>query len=449
MSDQRHARAKRIFAQVCAQPPEEWPELLAQTCADDSELRDEVESLLRYHDDSPEEEPTVGLEELELKPGERIAHYSILRLLGEGGMGEVWEAEQREPVRRRVALKLIKAGMGTKQVVARFESERQALALMDHPNIARVFDGGATEQGRPYFVMEYVQGERITAYCDRHRLTTRERLELFIQVCNGVQHAHHKGVIHRDIKPSNLLVSIQDDRPMPKIIDFGVAKATSQRLTDKTMVTQLGMLVGTPEYMSPEQAEMTTLDIDTRTDVYSLGVVLYELLVGAPPFEFDELRCAGIDELRRRVREDEPPTPSNRFTSLGGTSARIAAERRTDAPSLARQLRGELDWIVMRALEKDRTRRYASPAELAADIRRHLNDEPVLAGPPSTVYRMRKFVRRHRLGVTAASIVLLALVIGATAVTFGMLRARTAEAGAKQDAATAEQIGRASCRERV
>jgi non-specific serine/threonine protein kinase/serine/threonine-protein kinase len=440
MTDHRHARAKKIFAVVCARPPDEWPDLLAKTCADDPELRDEVESLLRYHDCSPEEGPTVGLEGLELKSGERIAHYSIQRLLGEGGMGEVWEAEQREPVRRRVALKLIRAGMNNKEVVARFESERQALALMDHPNIARVFDAGATEQGRPYFVMEYVQGERITAYCDRHRLTTRERLGLFIEVCDGVQHAHHKGVIHRDIKPSNLLVSIQDDRPMPKIIDFGVAKATSRRLTDKTMVTQLGMLIGTPEYMSPEQAEMTTLDIDTRTDVYSLGVVLYELLVGAPPFEFDELRRAGVDELRRKVREDEPPSPSNRFISLGGTSTRIAAERRTDPPSLARQLRGELDWIVMRALEKDRTRRYASPAELAADIRRHLNDEPVLAGPPSTVYRVRKFVRRHRLGVTAASMVLLALVIGATAVTFGMLRARTAEAGAKQDAATAEQV---------
>ncbi|MCP3983042.1 MAG: serine/threonine protein kinase [bacterium] len=440
MSDPRHARVKTIFAAVCARPPEEWPDLLARECAHDPELRDEVESLLRFHDCTAEEGPTVEVEKPELKPGGSIGHYSILRLLGEGGMGEVWEAEQREPVRRRVALKLIKAGMSTKQVVARFESERQALALMDHPNIARVFDAGATERGRPYFVMEYVRGERITTYCDRHRLTTRQRLELFLEVCDGVQHAHHKGVIHRDIKPSNLLVSIQDDRPTPKIIDFGVAKATSQPLTSKTMVTQLGMLIGTPEYMSPEQAETTTLDIDTRTDVYSLGVVLYELLVGAPPFEFDELRVAGVDELRRKVREDEAPRPSLRFTSLGGRSTRIAAERRTDPPSLARQLRGELDWIVMRALEKDRTRRYASPAEIAGDIHRHLNDEPVLAGPPSAVYRVRKFVRRHRLGVIAASMVLLALLVGATATTFGMLRAQSAEAGARRDAATAEQV---------
>jgi serine/threonine protein kinase/WD40 repeat protein len=354
----------------------------------------------------------------------QIGPYRLLRKLGAGGMGEVYEAEQREPVRRKVALKLIKWGMDTRSVVARFEAERQALAMMDHPCIAKVFDAGATDQGRPYFAMELVKGVPITDYCDRHKLPTQQRLELFMQVCEGVQHAHQKGIIHRDIKPSNVLVTIQDDKPVPKIIDFGVAKATEQRLTEKTVFTELGQLVGTPEYMSPEQAEMTGLDIDTRTDVYSLGVLLYELLSGALPFEPRELRQAGYDEIRRRIREDEPAKPSTRVSSLGEAASTAASNRGTEAGALIKRLRGDLDWISMKALEKDRTRRYGSPADLAADVARHLHSEPVLAGPPSTAYKMKKFVRRHRFGVATASVIALALVLGVLGTTYGMVNAR-------------------------
>jgi non-specific serine/threonine protein kinase/serine/threonine-protein kinase len=324
-------------------------------------------------------------------------------------MGEVWLAEQTEPVRRKVALKLIKAGMDSKQVIARFEAERQALALMDHPAIAKVFDAGETPRGLPYFAMEHVKGESITSYCDRHRLSTAERLVLLAQVCDGVQHAHQKGVIHRDLKPSNVLVEVVGEKPFPKIIDFGVAKATAQRLTEKTMFTELGVLIGTPEYMSPEQAEMTGLDIDTRTDVYALGVMLYELLTGALPFESKELRQAGYDEIRRRIREVDPPRPSTRVSSMGARATDAARNRRTEPRQLAGRLRGDLDWIVMKTLEKDRTRRYGSPSELAADLVRHLGHEPVLAGPPSALYRTKKFVRRHRFGVAAAALAVLGL----------------------------------------
>jgi non-specific serine/threonine protein kinase/serine/threonine-protein kinase len=324
--------------------------------------------------------------------------------------------------------------MDTKQVVARFESERQALALMDHPGIAKVLDAGATEQGRPYFAMEYVKGEPITKYCDRHRLNTRERLELFMQVCDGVQHAHQKGIIHRDLKPTNVLVTIQDDKPVPKIIDFGVAKATEQRLTEKTVFTQMGVLIGTPEYMSPEQAEMTGLDIDTRTDVYSLGVMLYELLVGTLPFESKELREAGFDELRRRIREDEPSRPSTKLRTLGDATTESAKKRRTDPVNLAKQLRGDLDWITMKALDKDRTRRYGSPSELAADIERHLKNEPVLASPPSAAYRAKKFVRRHRIGVLAASASVLVLIAFAA-----MMAVQTQRIAAERDRANRER----------
>ncbi|HUL76972.1 MAG TPA: serine/threonine-protein kinase [Vicinamibacteria bacterium] len=347
-----------------------------------------------------------------------FGRYKLLQRLGEGGMGEVWLAEQTEPVHRQVALKVIKAGMDSAQVVARFEAERQALALMDHPVIATVFDGGTTPQGRPYFAMEYVKGEPMTAYCDRHRLGTRERLGLFTQVCEGVQHAHQKGIIHRDLKPSNVLVTIQDDRPVPKIIDFGVAKATARHLTERSLFTELGVLIGTPEYMSPEQAEMGGLDIDTRTDIYALGVLLYELLTGALPFDRKELRQAGLSEIQRIIREKEPPRPSTRITQLGPASTEAAKNRHTEPRRLVSELRGDLDWIAMRALEKDRTRRYQTANALAADVRRHLNREPVAAGPPGTAYRAGKFVRRHRFGVAAAVtlLLLLAAFAGAMAV---------------------------------
>ena len=332
----------------------------------------------------------------------QIGPYRLLQLIGEGGMGEVWLAEQKTPIHRTVALKLIKAGMDTKAVVARFESERQALALMDHPNISRVYDAGSTPEGRPYFVMEYVPGLPITEYCDKHHLTMKERLELFMQVCDGVQHAHQKAIIHRDLKPSNVLVVEQENKAVPKIIDFGLAKATAQRLTDKTMFTELGVMMGTPEYMSPEQADQSELNIDTRTDVYSLGVILYQLLVGVLPFETKALRAQGMEAILRAIREQEPPKPSTKIRSMGPASADSAEKRREEPRSFARHLQGELDWITMKALEKDRTRRYGSPAELGADIERHLHDEPVVAHPPSAGYRAGKYFQRHRLGVAVA-----------------------------------------------
>jgi non-specific serine/threonine protein kinase/serine/threonine-protein kinase len=344
-----------------------------------------------------------------------FGRYRLLQRLGEGGMGEIWLAEQTDPVHRQVALKVIKAGMDSAQVIARFEAERQALALMDHPAIATVFDGGTTPLGRPYFAMEYVKGEPITAYCDRHRLSTPERLELFIQVCEGVQHAHQKGIIHRDLKPSNVLVTIQDDHPVPKIIDFGVAKAMTQHLTERSLFTELGVLIGTPEYMSPEQAEMGSLDIDTRTDIYALGVLLYELLTGALPFDREDLRKAGLSEVQRIIREKEPARPSTRITQPGPDSTEAAKNRHTEPKKLVGELRGDLDWITMRALEKDRTRRYQTANALALDIRGHLNNEPVAAGPPGAAYRAGKFVRRHRFGVAATTTIVLLLAAFAAA----------------------------------
>jgi len=339
----------------------------------------------------------------------QIGPYRLLQLLGEGGMGEVWLAEQKTPIHRTVALKLIKAGMDTKLVVARFESERQALALMDHPNIARVFEAGSTAEGRPYFVMEYVPGLPITEYCDKHRLTIKERLELFMQVCDGVQHAHQKAIIHRDLKPSNLLVVEQDNKAVPKIIDFGLAKATAQRLTDKTMFTELGVMIGTPEYMSPEQADQREQNIDTRTDVYSLGVILYELLVGARPFEAKALRAAGLEATLRVIREVEPPKPSTKIRSMGEASAASAAKRKEEPRSFAQHLQGELDWITMKALEKDRVRRYGTASELSADISRYLRNEPVAAGPATAAYSMKKYALRHRIALGAAGGLLLLL----------------------------------------
>jgi non-specific serine/threonine protein kinase/serine/threonine-protein kinase len=355
----------------------------------------------------------------EAQPGTVIGPYHLLQLIGEGGMGQVWLAEQREPVRRGVALKLIKAGMDTREVVARFQSERQALALMDHPAIAKVFDAGSTPQGRPYFVMEFVPGLPITTYADKHKLTTRQRLELFMLVCDGVQHAHQKTIIHRDLKPSNILVSEMDGKPVPRIIDFGVAKATSQRLTANSVYTQLGALIGTLGYMSPEQADSGGENIDTRSDVYSLGVVLYELLVGALPLDFHKV---AYNEFLRVLREEEPQRPSTRLRTMGGESVTSAKNRGADPATLTRQLRGDPDAITLKALEKDRKRRYGSPSELAADIARCLRNEPVVAHPPSVAYRTGKYIRRHWLGVSMASAVLLLLVGFAIAQTIALRR---------------------------
>jgi len=339
--------------------------------------------------------------------GTVVGPYRLLELIGEGGMGEVWLSEQKQPVRRRVALKLIKAGMDTRDVVARFESERQALALMDHPAIAKVFEAGSTADGRPYFAMEYVPGLPITTYCDKHKLTTRQRLELFIRVCEGVQHAHQKAIIHRDLKPSNILISEVDGKAMPRIIDFGVAKATAQRLTAETMYTQLGAIIGTLGYMSPEQADSAGQDIDTRSDVYSLGVVLYELLVGVLPLDF---RKVAFDQALRQLREKDALRPSTKLRTLGGESAITAQNRSAEPPALVRQLQGDPDAIALKALEKDRGRRYPTPLDLAADIERYLHNEPVLARPASARYRARKYVRRHRLGVAIATVALAVLV---------------------------------------
>jgi serine/threonine protein kinase/tetratricopeptide (TPR) repeat protein len=377
--------------------------------------------------------PTAGYGAESEGPGAQIGSYKLIGILGEGGYGIVYLADQYEPVRRRVALKVIKPGMDSRQVIARFEAERQALALLDHPNIAHVHEAGTTSAGRPYFAMEYVKGVSIVEHCDRHKLSVEERLELFLQVCEAVQHAHQKGIIHRDIKPSNILVSFENERAVPKVIDFGIAKAISQPLTDRTLYTERGQLVGTLEYMSPEQAEMTSQDIDTRSDIYSLGVVLYELLTGVLPFESDTLRQGDADHLKQIIREQDPKTPSTRLSRLTREdSSRIAQQRHVQASVLRRRLRGDLDWITLKAMEKDRTRRYSSAGELAADIRRHMNDEPVAAGPPSTLYRMRKCIHRHRALVTGLAAVLLVFLAGVAGVAVFAVKAdrqaRTAQA---------------------
>src|SRR5262245_9790813 len=391
---------------------------LDHACRNDTQLRAEVEALLRAHGepqrllDAPEAVvPTVDEASHRERPGTVIGPYRLLEQIGEGGFGLVFAAEQTQPVRRKVALKVIKPGMDSRQVLARFEAERQALALMDHPHIAKVHDGGTTESGRPYFVMELVKGVAITQFCDDHRLTTRERLGLFVSVCQAVQHAHQKGVIHRDLKPSNILVASHDGAPVAKVIDFGVAKAVGQQLTEKTVYTQLTQMVGTPLYMSPEQAGQSSLDVDTRTDVYALGVLLYELLTGTTPFDGERLRQAGFDELRRIIREEEPVRPSTRISTLGQAATTTSANRQSDPRRLCQLLRGELDWIVMKALEKDRNRRYETANSLAADINRYLADEPVQACPPSAWYRFRKLARRNKGAAAIASVVTAALFV--------------------------------------
>jgi WD40 repeat protein/serine/threonine protein kinase len=362
------------------------------------------------------------------KPGDNIGLYKLLQQIGEGGCGVVYMAEQERPVRRRVALKVIKLGMDTKSVIARFEAERQALAMMDHPNIAKVLDAGATETGRPYFVMELVRGIRITEYCDQNHLPTRERLMLFIKVCQAIQHAHQKGIIHRDIKPSNILVTLHDGVPVPKVIDFGIAKATEQRLTEKTLFTEFQSFIGTPVYMSPEQAEMSGLDIDTRSDIYALGVLLYELLVGRTPFDPETLLRAGLDECRRTIREEEPIRPSTRLATLVAADLTTTAQQRhTESLKLIHLLRGDLDWIAMKCLEKDRARRYATANDLAADIQRHLDSEPVEARPPSNLYRFQKFSRRHRGAFAAVAGIAATLVAGAAISAWQAVRATNAE----------------------
>ena len=415
---------KSIFCEAAELSIEQRPAFLDSACGDDRELRAGIEALLVEHDQSQsvlDVSPigqTVDMPGDE-QPGLLVGPYKLLQQIGEGGMGLVYMAEQTDPVKRRVALKVIKPGMDSRQIIARFEVERQALAMMDHPNVARVFDAGTTEQGRPYFAMELVKGIPITTYCDDNHVSTRDRLELFILVCEAVQHAHHKGIIHRDLKPSNVLVAEYDDRPVPKIIDFGVAKALNQSLTDKTMFTQFGQVVGTLEYMSPEQSKFNQLDVDTRSDVYSLGVLLYELLTGTTPIDKERLRSTGFDEVLRIIGEEEPPKPSTRL-AMSDTLPAVAAGRGTDARHLPGLVRGDLDWIVMKALSKDRTDRYQTASALADDVRRHLEDRPIEARRPSLLGRLRRFVRRNRVPVALGSAAVLAI---CAAVAFGIYAA--------------------------
>ncbi|MCB9854701.1 MAG: serine/threonine protein kinase [Phycisphaerales bacterium] len=455
--------AESIFHAARALPPTERSDYLDRACDDDGDLRARVAALLvadaegadflRTIDPDATVMQSSGVSATALgeAPSDQIGRYKLLQPIGEGGFGTVWMAEQREPVKRRVALKIIKLGMDTKQVIARFEAERQALAMMDHPNIAKVFDAGSTELGRPYFVMELVRGVSIIEYCDRERLDTKARLKLFAKVCNAIQHAHQKGIIHRDIKPGNVLVTLHDGVPVPKVIDFGIAKATDQELTSRTLFTEHRQVVGTPAYMSPEQAEMSGLDIDTRSDIYSLGVLLYELLTGTQPFAVQQLMSRGFGEMMRIIREETPHKPSARWSTLGSASvqeaSQIAERRRTDVGRLGLMLRGDLDWIVMKCLEKDRRRRYETANGIAADIDRHLADEPLVAGPPSAGYRIRKFVRRHRASVLAGSFVAASLVLGVIGTTLGLLwaldekaRAETAEAETSRRAAELQQV---------
>jgi WD40 repeat protein/serine/threonine protein kinase len=452
-TDTQPDREKEIFENALEiASAEERQGYIKGACGSDANLLARVQALLKAHEATGflrEESAAVAGKTIRLsesavieRPGDRIGRYKLRENLGEGGCGVVYVAEQEEPVRRRVALKVIKLGMDTKQVVARFEAERQALAMMDHPNIAKVLDAGTTDTGRPFFVMELVRGIRITDYCDQNNLSTRERLELFMKVCHAIQHAHQKGIIHRDIKPSNILVTLHDGVPVPKVIDFGIAKATEGRLTDATVYTQLHQFIGTPAYISPEQAEMSGLDIDTRSDIYSLGVLLYELLAGSTPFDPKELMAAGLDGMRKTIREKEPMRPSTRLATLGNVELTTAAKRHsTDAPKLVHQLRGDLDWIVMKCLEKDRTRRYDTANGLAVDLKRFLENEPVVARPPSTTYRIQKAIRRHKLAFAAAAAISFALSMGVTMSTMQAVRATRAER-AKQRSLQSERQAR-------
>jgi eukaryotic-like serine/threonine-protein kinase len=451
MNEPSRPSDETLVAAALARPAAERASFLAAACAGDAARRARVESLIRSNDLTQgvtlADAPTISPPPVPGAAVDRIGRYQILQKLGEGGCGTVYLAEQEEPVRRRVALKVIKLGMDTREVIALFEAERQVLAMMEHPNIAQVFDAGTTDSGRPFFVMELVHGVPITRYCDDQNLSVSARLKLFIQVCHAVQHAHQKGIIHRDLKPSNILVAANDGLPTPKVIDFGIAKATAGRLTDRTVYTTYAQFVGTPAYMSPEQAEMSSLDIDTRSDIYSLGVLLYELLTGRTPFETKELLQAGFDGMRRHIQKVEPPRPSTRLRTLGNADrATVAQDRQADGPKLINLIRGDLDWIVMRCLEKDRIRRYDTANGLAMDIQRHLNHEPVVAGPASPAYRFRKLVRRNRLAFAGVAAVAAALVLGLVASTWQAVRANRAERIARDEADRASAAEREQSR---
>ena len=434
-----------IFFAAHRKPPEERAAYLNQVCGNDRALRRRIEQFLSAQADigsflesgAPPLMATID-EPITERPGTVIGPYKLLEQIGEGGFGVVFMAEQTQPVRRKVALKILKPGMDTRQVIARFEAERQALAILDHPNIAKVLDGGQTSNGRPYFVMDLVKGIPITEYCDQNQLTARERLELFVHLCQAVQHAHQKGIIHRDLKPSNILVTVHDTTPVVKVIDFGVAKALGQELTDKTLFTGFAQMVGTPLYMSPEQAGQSGLDIDTRSDIYTLGVLLYELLTGTTPFDKARLKELGYDELRRIIREEEPPRPSTRISTLGEAATSVSTQRKSDPKRLSQLCRGELDWIVMKALEKDRNRRYETASALAADVQRYLNDEPVQACPPSAWYRFRKFARRNKRTLATAALLglLLLVLVGTLAANYVLV---SQERDQKEDALRREQ----------